>query len=90
MYIDEIPFKEVLMIHKYYTFAVKRINVIMYNERIDQVSEDLLKEINEKDQDSKNSTTIANIKSKSANQNKKTNKKVDKLKEGNIFIIILY
>lgn len=77
------------MIHKYYTFAVKRINVIMYNERIDQVSEDLLKEINEKDQDSKNSTTVANIKSKSANQNKKTNKKVDKLKEGNIFMIIL-
>jgi hypothetical protein len=41
------------MIHKYYTFAVKRINVIMYNERIDQVCEDLLKEIDEKDQDSK-------------------------------------
>jgi hypothetical protein len=76
------------MIHKYYTFAVKRINVIMYNERIDQVSEDLLKEIDEKDQDSKTSTTQANIKSKREKQNVKANKKVDKLKEGNIFMII--
>jgi hypothetical protein len=77
------------MIHKYYTFAVKRINVIMYNERIDQVSEDLLKEIDEKGQDLKTSTTQANFKSKREKQNVKANKKVDKLKEGNIFMIIL-
>lgn len=61
----------------------------MYNERIDQVSEDLLKEIDEKDQDLKTTTTEGSKKSKGVKQVVKANKKVDKLKEGKDFYLII-
>ena len=69
------------MIHKYFTFADKKIKVIMYNEEIDKVSEDLLKELNERPKPSKKTEVQAKLK-KDTGKVVKANKKVDRLKDG--------
>ena len=79
--IDKIPFKEVLIIHKYFTFADKKIKVIMYNEQIDQVSEDLLKEVSEKPVAPVQKEVQAK-KKRDPGKVVKANKKVDRLKNG--------
>ena len=83
-YLDEIPFKEVLMIHKYYTFAQKKLKVIMYSEQIDQVSEDLLKEVNDKDEDLPSAPPASKKKKGGPSNVVKANKRIDRLKHGKI------
>jgi len=56
--------------------------VIMYHEQIDKVSEDLLREVNDKDEVKEVSTTQATKKRKDNNKVVKANKKKDKLKDG--------
>lgn len=81
-YIDKIPFKQLLMIHKYFTFAYKKINVIMYHEQQDQVSNNLLFEIEEKEEVKEiEKTKEVHNKRKEAKKVVKANKKVDKLKD---------
>ena len=79
-YINKIPFKQLLMIHKYFTFAYKKISVIMYREQTDQVSENLLYEIEEKEEVKELDKETHN-KRKEAKKVVKANKKVDKLKD---------
>lgn len=81
-YIQEIPFKEVLMIHKYFTFAVKKIKVIMYAEQLDQVSDDFLKEIDDKDEEGSSDPKTVSKKRKEPKKEVRANKKQDKLKDG--------
>jgi hypothetical protein len=54
----------------------------MYHEQIDKVSEDLLREVNDKDEVKEVSTTQATKKRKDNNKVVKANKKKDKLKDG--------
>lgn len=77
---SNIPFKQLLMIHKYYTFAYKKISVIMYHEQIDQVNNNLLYEIEEKEEVKELDKEVQN-KRKEAKKVVKANKKVDKLKD---------
>jgi len=79
-YLDNIPFREVLMIHKYFTFADKKIKVIMYKEQIDKVSDDLLNEVNEKPE-KVSKTEVQAKKKRDGNKVVRANKKVDKLKD---------
>lgn len=83
--IDKIPIKEVLMIHKYFTFAVKRITVIMYNEQIDKVSADMLKEVNDKDEDIKAEPKVVYKNKEKTAKVVVANKKKDRLKDGNYY-----
>ena len=76
------------MIHKYFTFADKKIKVIMYKEQVDQVSGDLLKEIYEKPEAIKKSDSNSKNKNKNKENGGKgkvvvANKKIDLLKNGN-------
>ena len=68
------------MIHKYYTFADKKIKVIMYNERIDQASEDLLKELIDKDEVKHEKEIEKVVKKYEAKKVVKADKKKDNLK----------
>ena len=79
-YINKIPFKQLLMIHKYFTFAYKKISVIMYHEQTDQVNNNLLYEIEEKEEVKELEKEVQN-KRKEAKKVVKANKKVDKLKD---------
>ncbi len=76
-----------LIIHKYFTFADKKIKVIMYNEQVDRVSDDLLKEVNEKPEPKKKDEVKAK-KSKDGGKVVKANKRVDRLKDGNLYFLI--
>ncbi len=76
-----------LIIHKYFTFADKKIKVIMYNEQVDRVSDDLLKEVNEKPEPKKKVEVQAK-KSKDGGKVVKANKRVDRLKDGTLYFLI--
>lgn len=69
------------MIHKYFTFADKKIKVIMYNEQVDKVSEDLLAEINEKPEPVQKKEVVAK-KKRDGGKVVRANKRVDRLKDG--------
>ena len=51
--IDNIPLKEILIIYKYLVYSDKKIHHIMYKETADQISENLLKDFIDSDDESK-------------------------------------
>ena len=59
----------------------------MYHEQLDQVSEDLLKELDEKEEEKQFEQDISK-KRKEAKKVVKANKKVDRLKDGNLTTLL--
>ena len=51
--IEQIPMKEILIIYKYLVYSDKKIHHIMYKETADQISENLLKDFIDSDDESK-------------------------------------
>jgi hypothetical protein len=75
------------MIHKYFTFADKKIKVIMYNEQVDKVSEDMLAEIHDKPKAVPKKEVVAN-KKRDGGKVVRANKRIDRLKDGKILHLI--
>lgn len=78
--LEQIPLKEALIIHKYFTFANKKIKVIMYNEYMSEASEDLLKELTDKDEEKQQKQISINKKKPEAHKIVVADKKTDNLK----------
>lgn len=51
--ISQIPFKEILIIYKYLVYSDKKIHHIMYKETVDEISDNLLKDFIDSDDESK-------------------------------------